>query len=160
MMEFNKIVIVTLCDGYTKSLANLLSQSLDMMFCDTKELVEYELVDKDAIEKLCTKEYLEKSEKKAVKHIASFDNVVVAINYDYLVRHYNLLKDSCLIIYLKLPQNFVREHGNAIDRLVFDDRDVDLKNLANIILNVKKVDIEFVCDKVVKKIGEYYETCK
>ena len=48
--KFNKIVIVSLCETFSNDIANLLSQDLGMLFCGTKELVEYELIDIQALE--------------------------------------------------------------------------------------------------------------
>ena len=106
--DFNKIVIVSLCDSYTKQLGKLLSQNLDMMFCDTKDLIEYELIDRNAIQALCSKEYLEASERKVIDHIASFVNVVVAISYDYLIHNIDILKENSLIVYVKLSKKYVK----------------------------------------------------
>ena len=106
---FNKIVVVSLCEKYTKDVAQNLSGKLDMMFCDTKDLIEYELIDKKAIEKLCSKSYLKSSEKGVLKRIASFENVVVSINYDYLIHNFQILKNKSLIIFLKLSKNYVKE---------------------------------------------------
>ena len=60
-VNFNKIIIVSLCDGYSKELGYKLSQNLGMMFCDSKDLIEYELVDIQALEELCSKDYLQKT---------------------------------------------------------------------------------------------------
>lgn len=151
--NFNKIVIVSLCDRFSKDLGKTLSQNLDMIFCDTKELIEYELIDKKAIEKLCTKEYLEKSEKSVISHIASFENVVVAINFDYLTHNINILKDNSLIIFVDLPKKFVKEKGNVVDFIAFDERTTTLKNIATLTVSVRNTDIDFVCKKVMSGLG-------
>ena len=151
--DFNKIVIVSLCDSYTKQLGKLLSQNLDMMFCDTKDLIEYELIDRNAIQALCSKEYLEASERKVIDHIASFVNVVVAISYDYLVHNIDILKENSLIVYVKLSKNYVKENANVINFISYDDRTKTLEGLADLTLTLKKQDLDFVCQKLIEKLG-------
>ncbi len=151
--DFNKIVIVSLCDSFSKDLGNALSQNLGMIFCDTKELIEYELIDKKAIEELCTKDYLEKSERSVISHIASFENVVVAINYDYLLHNINILKSNSLIVFVNLPKTFVKEKGNVIDYIAFDERVKTLKNIATLTVSIRNTKIDFVCKKVMSGLG-------
>ena len=125
--NFNKIVLISLCDNFSNQVGNSLSQSLDMLFCDARELVEYELVDKKAIEELCSVDYLKQCERKAIKHIASFENVVVSIGYDYLVRNFNLLKENSLIIFVELSKAYVKEHSDTLNFISYSKRNCDLK---------------------------------
>ena len=152
MIKFNKIVIVSLCDSFTNELAKSLAQNLDMIFCDTKDLVEYELINKDAIVKMCSKEYLEQSERKFLKHIASFENVLVAINYDYLSKHYDVFNDNGLIIYLSLPKNYLKDHANKIDLISYEKRSNNLRQISNLSLILKKIDINHICLKIIEKL--------
>lgn len=152
MVKFNKIVLVSLCDKWTSELANMLAQSLDMMFCDTKELIEYELIDKQAIEKMCSKEYLEKSERKVLKHISSFENVLVSINYDYLARHFDLLKDNSMVIYLDIPKSFIKQNANPINFISHNKRSNHLKEISNITITLRKTEQSFVCQKIIEKL--------
>ncbi|MBQ8444040.1 MAG: hypothetical protein IJX25_01625 [Clostridia bacterium] len=152
MIKFNKIVIVSLCDSFTNELAKSLAQNLDMIFCDTKDLVEYELINKDAIVKMCSKEYLEQSERKVLKHIASFENVLVAINYDYLSKHYDVFNDNGLIIYLSLPKNYLKDHANKIDLISYEKRSNNLRQISNLSLILKKIDINHICLKILEKL--------
>lgn len=151
--DFNKIVIVSLCDSYSKNLGNILSQNLGMMFCDAKDLVEYELIDKNALEKFCTKEYLFECEKRVMNHIASFVNVVVSINYDYLIHHFKTIGKGSLIVFLKLTKKFIKENGNPVDFISYQNRTEDLEKMADLTLNIKKTDTNFVMEKVFEKLG-------
>lgn len=151
--QFNKIIVVTLCESYSKDLGYLLSQNLGVMFCDTKELIEYELVDKKAVQELCSKRYLQESEKKVIKHLADFENVVVAINFDYLIHNLKLLKEGSLIVYVKLSKTFVQKNGNVVDVISFEDRDKKLQEISTICVDVRKTELQFVCNKIIEKIG-------
>ena len=108
--NFNKIIIVSLCADFSKRIGKSLSQALDMMFCDTKDLVEYELIDRNTLKKISTKEYLEGAEKKVIAHIATFENVVVAIDFDYLSNNIDILNYGSLIVFLKLKKEYVETH--------------------------------------------------
>lgn len=151
--DFNKIIIVSLCDRFTKNLGKRLSQNLDMIFCDTKDLIEYELIDKKAVEKLCTKDFLEKSERNVLKHIASFENVVVSISYDYLVHNLNILKERSLIVFVSLSKKYIKEKSNSINFISYDERSKKLKEIANLTVNVLNTDLDFVCKKIITQLG-------
>ena len=153
IIDFNKIIIVSLCDRFTKNLGKRLSQNLGMIFCDTKDLIEYELIDKKAVEKLCTKDFLEKSEKNVLKHIASFENVVVSISYDYLVHNLNILKERSLIVFVSLSKKYIKEKSNSINFISYDERSKKLKEIANLTVNVLNTDLDFVCKKIITQLG-------
>lgn len=152
---FDKIVLVSLCDKFTCDLGNFLSQNLGMMFCDAKELVEYELVDKKAMEELCSVEYLKKSEKNVAKHIASFENVVVSIGYDYLMHNLEILKEKSLIVFVKLPKIFVKSNGNPIDEIAYEARSKDLEEISDVTLSVRKTELQFVTGKIIENLRRF-----
>ncbi|MGN1200682.1 MAG: hypothetical protein ACI4R8_00255 [Candidatus Caccovivens sp.] len=153
VLQFNKIVVVSLCDKFSKSVGESLSQTLGMIFCDTKELMEYELSDIKTLEKISSKEYLLNCEKKVIRHIASFENVVVSINYDYFVHNFESLKSGALAVFVKLPKNFVKENGNALDFIEYSEHSKKLQDLTQITLDIRKADINYVCEKIIEKLG-------
>lgn len=147
---FNKIVIVSLEDDFSRKIGKTLSENLDMMFCDAQDLMEYDLIDKDAIKKFCSEEYLLNAEKKVFQHISSFVNVVVSISFDALTHNFETLKDGSLIVFLKVPRNAIKE---KINKIAYDNRSEELEKISTLTLKVKKLDCTFVCDKVIKAIG-------
>lgn len=151
--NFNKIVLVSLCDNFSNELGTALSQNLGMLFCDTKALVEYELVDRHAIEELCSVDYLQKCERNAIKHIASFENVVVSIGFDYLGRNFNLLAENSLIVFVQLSKTFVKEHAEPINSLAYSERTEDLKAIADVCIPIRKTEIDFALEKVLSDLG-------
>ena len=122
MESFYNIVIVSLCDSLSVQISKVLSQSLGMMFCSTKDLIEYELIDKNKLQKLCSKQYIDDCEKKVIKQISSFENVVVSINFDYLIHNVNILKERSLIIFINFSQKIIKEFGSNIDNIAFPSR--------------------------------------
>ena len=151
--EYNKIIIVSLCERLTKSVAKRLSSSLEMMYCDSKDLVEYELIDKKTLKKVATKEYFDNAEKSVFKHISSFTNVVVAINFDYLSHNWEILKENAIIVFLKLPRTYIKEHSNVINFIAYEDRSSNLEKLSTLTVSVKKTEPEYIADKIIEEIG-------
>ena len=150
--KFNKIVIVSLCETFSNDIANLLSQDLGMLFCGTKELVEYELIDKQALEEKCSVAYLKKLEKNVIKQIASFENVCVSISYEYLVQNATLFKKNSLIVFIDLPKTYIKKNS-TVDFLDFENRQAKLKELATCVVFVHKVDVTFVKNKILNTLG-------
>ncbi len=151
--QFNKIIVVSLCDKFSKSVGEELSQALGMIFCDTNELIKYELSDLQTLEKITSKEYLLSSERKVMKHIASFENVVVAINYDYLSNNYSLLQNGAIVVFVKLPKTYVKENGKVLEVIEYSEHSKTLQNLAKLTIEIRKTDIHYVCDKIIEKLG-------
>ena len=150
--KFNKIVIVSLCETFSNDIANLLSQDLGMLFCGTKELVEYELIDKQALEEKCSVAYLKKLEKNVIKQIASFENVCVSISYEYLVQNATLFKKNSIIVFIDLPKTYIKKNS-TVDFLDFENRQAKLKELATCVVSVHKVDVTFVKNKILNTLG-------
>lgn len=153
MSMFNKIVIVSLSDKYTRKVAKCLSQSLGMLYCDSKDLIEYELIDRNTLKKIADKEYLDNAETKVFKHIASFENVVVAINFDYLLKNFEILNNGSLFVFLKLSKKYVKENSNSISAISYDDRTEKLEKMCKVTVLIKKTDEKFVCDKILDALG-------
>ena len=151
--DFNKIIVVSLCDSFTDVVAKALSQNLDMMFCSTKDLIEYELIDKQKVQELCSREYLQLSERRVMKHIASFVNVVVSINYDYLINNFDVLKDGALLVFVKLSKTFLKENDEAVNLIAYETRTANLKALAHLQLNTIKTEPNYVCNKIIENLG-------
>lgn len=148
----NKIILVSLCDKLTKEIGELLSQSLGMMFCDVNDLVEYELIDKNRIEQICSKEYLVESERKVMRHVASFENIVVAINFDYFANNQPILKKNALMLFLDVPKKFVEENAGVVAAISYDAREKTAREFADAVVSVRKTDKEFVCKKILETL--------
>lgn len=148
----NKIILVSLCDKWTADVGKMLAQSLGMMFCDVKDLVEYELIDKERIERLCSKEYLVESERKVMRHVASFENVVVAISFDYFTNNQTILKKNALMIFLDAQKKYIEENAGAIAAISYDAREKTAREFTDAVVSVRKTDTEFVCKKIIETL--------
>ncbi len=150
--NLNKIIIVSLCDKMSVEIGKTLSQNLGMMFCDVDDLVQYELIDKDMLADLTSKQYLEQSEAKVMRHVASFENVVVAINYDYFTKNLKTLKKGAISIFVEFSKKFVNENGTTINALTFENRTKNLQTDADFCVKVVKTDANFVCEKIINTL--------
>ncbi len=152
--SFNKIMLVSLCDKWTSSVARVLSQKLGMLFCDIADLLEYDLSEKKAMEDLCSADYVEKREKGVVKHYLSFENVVSSVDCDVLMHNKEFLDKSNLVVFINVPNDFTEKNGTAINVITLDDRKNKLKKLADICINIRKTDEDFVSEKIIEKLRE------
>ncbi len=151
--QFNKIIVVSLCDRFSVEIGKQLSQSLDMIFCDTKDLMEYELCDIKKLGDLTSVEYLLQSERKVIKHISSFENVVVAISYDHLIHNLETIKQNALLVFVKLPKEYVEKNANPIELISYSNHSKDLSDVADVTLFVKNTQAKHVCEKILEKLG-------
>ncbi|MDE6583120.1 MAG: hypothetical protein K2K31_00500 [Clostridia bacterium] len=150
---YNKIIVVSLCDKFSIKVGKTLSHDLDMMFCSTRDLGEYELIDKDKLKQTTSKEYYDLRERKVIKHIASFEDVVVSISYDYLIHHVNILKKNSLVVFLDLPIDYVEQNGNIVDVIDFENRIKNLKDIATLSIDIESDDVNLVCDQIITELG-------
>ena len=150
--KFNKIIIVSLYEKFSEEVGNLISHELGMLFCSAKDLMDYEIIDRKAVEEKCSVAYLKKLEKKVIKQIASFVNVCVAISYERFVENALLFKDSGLVVFVDLPKTYLKTVSTP-NYLRFIERRETLKNLSTLIISVRKVDADSVKEKILCKLG-------
>lgn len=150
------IVIVSLYDKFSQSVASNLATKLDMFMVDCHEMIVYDLIDpKDVLDK-CGIEYFKKREKGVVKNCAEYYDTVISIKYDLLNEYHQLFENS-LIVYIKLPQDKIKQVPNSIS---YENRDEKLKKIAkNNVVELEKRSTSIATEKIIKMIGEYYENC-
>jgi len=151
--EINKIIVVSLCENFSKSVAYDLSQNLEMIFCDAKELLSYQLADLQAVSDQISKAYLEKEENRVLKELSSYENVIISINFDFFFKNLKLMKNKSITIYIDLPKSVVKANGNCLDSLAYGHRSEDLKELADITIDLKQPDKKTACAKILEKLG-------
>lgn len=154
MKNFDKIVLVSLCESFTREVARELSKTLEMMFCDASDLLQYQLADRQTLEELWDKAYLDAQEKKVMQQVASFENVVVAANFDLFARHEKILGKNAAVVFVELSNAYVKKFGNKIDAVAYKNRTEKLRNLSNITVKIVKTDTNFVCNKILNALAE------
>ena len=150
--NINKIIIVSLCDKWAVEVGDRLSQTLGVMFCNVEDLVEYELLDKEKLAAVTSQEYLKESEAKVMRHVASFENVVASISYDYYVNNLKVLKKNAITFFLEVPKKFVREQGATINVLAYEERNKKLESECDFSLKMIKTEPDFVCEKIINTL--------
>ena len=150
--KFNKIIIVSLYEKFSEEVGNLISHELGMLFCSAKDLMDYEIIDRKAVEEKCSVAYLKKLEKKVIKQISSFVNVCVSISYERFVENAVLFKDNALVFFVDLPKTYLKTVSTP-DYLRFDERRGTLKKLSTITISVRKVDSDSVKEKILSQLG-------
>lgn len=144
------IVLVSLDEKFCKSVSSVLASKLDMFFASCKDLIEYDLINpKDVLDK-CGIEYLKKREKGVVENCASYENTIIAINYDLFKDYFQLFSKSA-IIYLAFPREKI---SNTISNIVFEKRDKFLSENANIKINIEKKLKVNTANKIIERLGE------
>lgn len=150
--KFNKIIIVSLYEKFSEEVGNLISHELGMLFCSAKDLMDYEIIDRKAVEEKCSVAYLKKLEKKVIKQISSFVNVCVSISYERFVENAVLFKDNALVFFVDLPKTYLKTVSTP-DYLRYDERRGTLKKLSTITISVRKVDSDSVKEKILSQLG-------
>ncbi len=148
----NKIVIISLCEKFSNEIAKMISQDLGMLFCNARELIEYELIDRKRVEEIASVKYVKDVEKKVLKNLASYENVCISLSYEYFMTSYKSFENNSLIIFLDLPKNFIKEN-EMVSFLDYDERKKNLSKLSACLVSVRKLDKNFVKDKVLKILG-------
>lgn len=145
------IIVVSLDEKFCNSVSSFLASKLDMYYANCKDLIEYDLIDpKDVLDK-CGVEYLRKREKGVIENCASYQNTIIAINYD-LFKDYFQLFDKSVIIYLFVPKEKI---SDTINNIVFEKRDKFLTDNSDIKIYIdKKFKINTV-NKIIERLGEF-----
>lgn len=167
-MSKANICLIGLSNSFVDKYALDLSKKLDMFYANASEIIQFELFDKNKMEEVCGKEYLEKKESAILRRICTYENTIVNVEYQLLnnENNYKFVKDNCLIIYLKLNLDRYKEElltNNLSDstRLLnvdlFGDRDFICEKKADIVVDCRWQRDEELVDSILKKLLSFYE---
>ena len=156
----SNILIVGLIDEFNKNIAYEISNRLGVYFLDIKDLIEYEIADRQNMIDLCGVEYLEKQEYKIIKGVTGFENTIITISNEIFTKWdaYNIFNDSCIILYLRLEENEINEYFITaenkfnLNRIVFKDRDDYLASHSTITINARIDSPEKAVKDIIKQI--------
>lgn len=151
--ELKKLIVVSLDENFSRSVAYDLAQNLGMIFCDAKELLTYQLSDLNTLSEKLSKTYIEREEKRVMTELSSYEDVVISINFDLLRSNLKAMKNKGITIFIKFTKTFVKENGNAIDFLAYDSRSQELEQISDITINLRKTDKNFACAKILEALG-------
>ena len=160
------ITIISLASSFKKHIAKKLADELEMIFADVNELMEYNLIN-DEMLAVAGQEYYDKNERKTLQTIASYENTILTVDFSTLNKSNNIdiLKQNSLIIYLALNfEDLQNINKNELDKsqiklndIAFKDRNLLLKNYADIIVDVDSLDLSKVIEKILAEITKIYD---
>lgn len=137
MKEFKQsILIVCLNVKIGQEVAVVLADRLNMLFANSKEIVDYEVFDTKSVIEKCGIEYFEKKEIKAIKHISNYENAVILVDYDYFNKGYEYFKKTCNFVFVKIKKKQLCEK-DEINNLAFEEREEELANKCEFIVHNK-----------------------
>lgn len=144
------MLIISLDEKFTKNVANILADMLEMYFADCKDLIIYDLINPKEVLQKCGYEYLQKREKGVIMNCSEYENTVISISYD-LFREYSEFFSNSFVIYLELPKLKLKEPTNKI---AYQSRDEFLKEKADMVLSFERKTILNAAKQIVNKLGE------
>lgn len=140
------VTLVSLFPKKTEEIASEVCLKLNKFLLNACDLVDYELVDKEDMEKNCGKDYLEKSINKVLYSITEYESAIVVVDYDLLFRPKVLerFKERTSIVYLRLE--------DFSGQKLLEEREKRLINNSKLIIDVAKKQEQEIVDEVIKQI--------
>ena len=151
-VDFDKIVIVSLYERFSTLVAKAIAKDVNMLFCSTRELLAYEIMDRKLVEERCSVDYLKKQELRVIKNLASYENVCISISYERFYENASLFQKNSLIVFIDLPKTYIKQKSK-ISYIRFNERRENLIKTSTLSLKVRKVKVESVKIKILKQLG-------
>lgn len=151
-VDFDKIVVVSLYERFSTLVAKAIAKDVNMLFCSTRELLAYEIMDRKLVEERCSVDYLKKQELRVIKNLASYENVCISISYERFYENASLFQKNSLIVFIDLPKTYIKQKSK-ISYIRFNERRENLIKTSTLSLKVRKVEVESVKIKILKQLG-------
>ncbi len=165
------IALICLLDSYSKNVAKLLSEKLEMFYVDIDEMVEFELGDAEHIVETLGnsdgQKYIQKCEDKVVSNVSSFENTIISLNPATMFsdENFKIVSSTSFVIYLQIaPKYFeirAKFSGDTIDKelndICFTDRDKLYVDKSDIVLNCSTYKAEKAVKKLLKVINKFFK---
>lgn len=159
------ITIICLSSQFRKTVAKKLADELDMFYADVNEIMEYNLINSEMLEK-AGQEYFDENEQKTLKTISSYENTVLTLNYSTLNKNNNfaLLKQNTLIIFMELDYSCFKvlnsqENSSplaSINEIAYQDRTTNIANLSDIVVHESVAEVSTAVADIIKGINDYF----
>ena len=108
------ILIVGLSDDFGRLFSSLLADKLDFYYLDVESLLEYSIMDRLKMEKVCGVKYLDEQEKKVIKSINDYQKTVISMKLDLFIGHLKNILSGNILVYLK----FGKEDVDNVNKLL------------------------------------------
>ena len=156
------IVILGLDFEYNIHIAELLVKSLDMYFLDVNHYLSYSLFSRSEMLQKCGLEYLTNQENNILRACADFENTIMCIPYTFFFRNeiYKDFLENSYITYVYFSKEKLKDCCSEtntldIDLLVFEDRDMEMKRIANKVICVSNKKDKTVVNEILSLRSEY-----
>ena len=149
----NSILFVCLNDSFGKSLSQRFAEALSMHFVDTKELIEYDLFNSEAVLKNCGEEYYLMRERRVVKMACSYENTVIFASYDIFNHNQDIFQKSCTKVYLRLSKKNL-SNLDKLSFLAFDSRDGELAKKCDVVVGLKSLNEKAALKEIYNVLGD------
>lgn len=149
------ILIISLNDKFSKNVASLLADKLDMFVADCHQMIVYDLINPKHVLETCGIEYYKQRERSVLKRCAEFNNTILSIDFDLFKENFAFFNRS-LIIFLWLPEERISKVVNKID---FENRNNFISKIADQTIYQDKFMVVQSVKKIINKLGEIYENC-
>ncbi len=159
------ITIICLSNEYKKNIAKQLALELDMFYADINDIMEYNLINSEMLEK-AGQQYYDENEAKTIKTVSGYDDTILTLNLSTLNKsnYLDIIKQNSLIIYIRLDfETFMNlnkaENSKAlvkINEIAFDDRDKLISNFADIIVENKYIDVTRTIKQIIEGIEKFF----
>lgn len=163
------ITILALNNSFKKTISKLLAKNLDMFYLDTSDIIKFDLEAYNKIVNTNGIDFYTKLENDAFKKTCGFENTVITTELSLINRdkNFELLKNTSLIIYLKLDYDFYKEklieerprsniYEENLNLIVFNERNQILLNYSDIVINVTHKNEKKLVSLIIKEIQKYY----
>lgn len=161
-MKIN-IVIIGLNYEYNLDICDMLADKTGMFFLDVNQFLNYSLLSRKNMEELCGIEYLEQQEDSVVKSCSEFENSVICMPHMYFLRNEQYKNfDGSVIIYIRNSKEYLEKLNNITDQMYntlpvdvigFEDKDIELKDISYLTVNVKNKKKETIVNEILTKLG-------
>lgn len=148
----SSLMFVCLDEDYRGLCSKNVSDELGLYYANCRDLIAYDLIERDNVRDVCGVEYLKKRERKVIKDISRYENVLIDIDFDTLFNNVELFKDNCVIVYLFLEKEKIDKEKNPIDLISFEERDDYLSQNCDFKIKINKT-IENDLEKIFTSLG-------
>lgn len=159
------ITIICLSNEYKKNIAKQLALELDMFYADINDIMEYNLINSEMLEK-AGQQYYDENEAKTIKTVSGYDDTILTLNLSTLNKsnYLDIIQQNSLIIYIRLDfETFMNlnkaENSKAlvkINEIAFDDRDKLISSFADIIIENKDIDVTRTIKQIIEGIEKFF----
>ena len=147
------IVLLCLDHTFCKSVARELSSRLGMFFSDCKDLIEYDLVDSQAVLANCGIVYLKERERSAIKNMLNFSSSVLSCDFDIFKHNRRCFTKKSLLVFLRLPQKCL-DKKETINDIAFSSHEKYLLENADVSVELKSKSENMATKRIIEALRE------